>query len=458
VIPVATTAQMKAVDEAAAEPVEVLIGRAGWAVARAARRLLGGAYGRRVVVVAGKGNNGADGKAAARWLAGWGVRVTCLDAASAPDRLPPADLVIDAAYGTGFRGSYVAPDPCGAPVLAVDIPSGLAGDTGLPGEGSEAVRAVATVTFAAYKPGLLLGEGPSLGGAVEVADIGLGPGVDAACNAWLLEDADASRWLLPRTRDSHKWRTAVVVAAGSPGMMGAPALVSRAAMRAGAGYVLLGVPGASLGDLPHGEAVGLPLAAEGWDGAVLEAASRCKAVVTGPGLGRAAAVRPALLGVVGQSPVPVVVDGDGLTALAPASVLGPAVAVGSAPVVITPHEGEYARLFGAAPSADRLAAVRAAAAGTGAIVLLKGPTTIVAAPDGRCLVAAAGSPRLATAGTGDVLSGMIGAFIARGVPPFEAAGLAAHVHGRAAGLGRREGLVSGDLPELVAGWLSGLPR
>jgi NAD(P)H-hydrate epimerase len=455
VIPVVTTEQMKAVDEAATEPVDVLIGRAGRAVARAAQRLLGGTYGRRVVVVAGKGNNGADGRAAARWLAQRGVGVVTVDAASAPARLPSADLVIDAAYGTGFRGSYVAPDPGGAPVLSVDIPSGLSGDTGVAGAGAVPVRAVATVTFAAYKPGLLLGAGPSLAGTVEVADIGLGPAVQEAATAWLVEDGDVGRWLPPRPRNTHKWQTAIVVVAGSPGMMGAPTLVSRAAMRAGAGYVRLGVPGADLGDLPHGEAVGLALPAEGWQEAVLDAASRCKAIVTGPGLGRKDAVRAALKSVLTAATIPVVVDADGLNSLAPAGSFAQAVAGRRSPVVITPHDGEYARLFGSPPGEDRLAAARVAATETGAVVLLKGSTTVVSGPDGRVLFATAGSPNLATAGTGDVLSGVIGAFLGRGLPAFEAAGLAAHVHGRAAGMGLPEGLVAGDLPELVARWLSG---
>ncbi len=241
-------------------------------------------------------------------------------------------------------------------------------------------------------------------------------------------------------------------------MMGAPHLVSRAAMRAGAGYALLGVPGGSLGSIPEGEAVGLALPPLDWDGALLEAASRCRAIVTGPGLGRADTVRPSLLRVLEHAEVPVIVDADGINALESAASLRKVVAGRSAPVVITPHEGEYARLFGGPPEADRLAAVRAAAADTGAVVLLKGSTTVVAAPDGRALLAASGSSRLATAGTGDVLSGVIGAFVARGVPAFEAAGLAAHVHGRASGLGFAEGLVAGDLPDLVARWLSGLRR
>jgi NAD(P)H-hydrate repair Nnr-like enzyme with NAD(P)H-hydrate dehydratase domain len=149
-----------------------------------------------------------------------------------------------------------------------------------------------------------------------------------------------------------------------------------------------------------------------------------------------------------------VVDADGLNALGSASDLRSATDASGGTVIITPHEGEYARLFGGKPGPDRLAAVREAASSTGAVVLLKGSTTLVAAPDGRALFAAAGSPRLATAGTGDVLSGVIGAFVARGMPAFEAAGLAAHVHGRAAGTGFAEGLVAGELPELVARFLS----
>jgi NAD(P)H-hydrate epimerase len=454
VIPVVTTQQMNEVDSSASEPVEVLIGRAGQAVARAALRLLGGAYGRRIVVVAGKGNNGADGRAAAARLSARGARVTVLDAAMAPPSLSGADLVIDAAYGTGFRGTYGAPDPGGAPVLAVDIPSGLAGDTGLPGEGGSSVTADATVTFAAYKPGLLLGEGPSRTGRVEVADIGLGPLVEQRCNTWLLEDGDTGRWLPRRPHNTHKWQTAVAVVAGSPGMMGAPTLVSRSAMRAGAGYVRLGVPGASLASIPPGEAVGFSLPAAEWADAVVEAAHRCRALVVGPGLGLSGSVRTALQSVLARADLPTIIDADGLNALGSATTLGPRISGRSAPVVLTPHEGEYARLFGGPPGPDRLSDVRQAAASTGAIVLLKGSTTVVAAPDGRALLAVSGSPRLATAGTGDVLSGVIGAFLARGAPAFEATGVAAHVHGRAAGLGWAEGLVAGDLPELVARWLS----
>ena len=170
-IPIVTPEEMGEIDRAAPEPVEVLIARAAAAVAREAVDLMGGTYGRRVVVVAGKGNNGNDGRVAAAALRRRGVVVHEFDAGSAPEVLPPSDLVIDAAYGTGFHGDYVAPDPGGAPVLAVDIPSGLDGRTGV--ASGRVPRAVRTVTFAALKPGLLLGDGPAHCGEVVVADIGL---------------------------------------------------------------------------------------------------------------------------------------------------------------------------------------------------------------------------------------------------------------------------------------------
>src|SRR3954447_6731615 len=263
-IPVVTPEEMRAIDAAAPEPVEVLIERAGWALARSALRMLGGTYGRRVVVVAGKGNNGNDGRAAPRVLRRRGVRVLVVDAAAAPGRLPAADLVIDAAYGTGFRGEYEPPDPGGAPVLAVDVPSG------------PVMRACATVTFAALKPALLLGDGPERAGRGEVADIGLDV---SSARIHLVEDDDVVAAYPRRPRDAHKWQSAVYVAAGSPGMLGAPMLTAGAAMRTGAGYVRLGVPGGSIDDFPPSEVVGVPLPAVRWHTDVLAALDRCKALV-----------------------------------------------------------------------------------------------------------------------------------------------------------------------------------
>ena len=464
--PVLTPNEMAGVDRQAPEPTDVLVGRAGAAVARKAANLLGGAFGRRVVVVAGKGNNGSDGRTAARLLQSLGSQVSVLEAAelSAGERLPVADLVVDAAYGTGLQRAYSPPMPADSSrVLAVDIPSGVSGLTGEVLEGGGAMPAVATVTFASLKPGLLFGAGPELAGDVHLEDIGLGHLAEAAAQCWLVEDADVWRFLAPRPREAHKWQAAVQVVAGSPGMTGAPWLASRGALRAGAGYVRLSMPGVDPSALPPSELVHLPVARTGWHEAVLAGISRVKALVLGPGLGPAPGDRDGALpgGEVGLllagSPVPAVVDADGLNAIGTLQGLASITACRKAPTVITPHSGELARLAGEAPGPDRVEAARDAAARSGAIVLLKGTTTTVAHPDGRVLVVTAGDSRLATAGTGDVLSGVIGALMARGVPAWEAAALGAHVHGRAAGSGYKEGLVAGDLPELVAAWLSGRP-
>jgi NAD(P)H-hydrate epimerase len=444
---------MKAVDAEAQRrlSLDTLVDRAGAAVARSVLRHLGGSYGRRVVVVAGKGHNGDDGRVAAARLRRRGVGVRVVDAGAAGDGLPPCDIVVDAAYGTGFRGEYRAPEvPAGALVVAVDIPSGVSGDTGEAAAG--AVRADDTVTFAALKPGLLLGEGPARSGSVEVVDIGLDVSRAAV---HVVEDDDVAGLLPERPRDTHKWETAVYVAAGSPGMMGSATFCSLAAMRAGAGMLQLGVPGAGPQDLPSSEVVAHGLPPEGWDDDVLAVVGRCRALVLGPGLGRSEATASAVRRLVAECPVPVLVDADGLNALGRAEEVAKLVAGRSTAVVLTPHAGEYARLAGAGPAPDRIGAARDLSRRTGAVVLLKGSTTVVAAPDGRSLVSTSGSPRLATAGTGDVLSGIIGAFLARGLGPVEAAALGAHAHGRAAGLGLSEGLLAGDLVELVPRWLSG---
>jgi NAD(P)H-hydrate epimerase len=428
VIPVLTPEEMRAVDEAASDPVDVLVHRAGGAVAWTAQRMLGGTYGRRVVVVAGKGNNGADGRDAAARLARAGARVTVIGAAEAGDRLPPIDLVIDAAYGTGFRGEYQAPDPGGAPVLAVDIPSGIDGLTGEATPG--AVTATATVTFAALKPGLLFGEGYERAGAVEVVDIGLDT---SGARAHLIQGDDVASVSPRRPREAHKWQTAVWVLAGSPGMSGAANLCAMAAMRAGAGTVRLGTPGEDAPPVPL-EVVGRPVPAEGWAQAVLDELERF----------------------IAAAPLPVVADADALWALGDQASAAAVIGRRHQPTVLTPHEGEYSRLAGAKPGPDRLDAARRLAAGVGATVLLKGSTTVVAGRDGDVLLSASGDARLATAGTGDVLAGVVAAFLAQGLRPLVAAAAAAYVHGAAAHLGHRRGLVAGDLPGHVADVLSEL--
>jgi hydroxyethylthiazole kinase-like uncharacterized protein yjeF len=450
VIPIVTPAEMAAIDRAAPEAVDVLVARAGAAVAWTARELLGGVYGRRVVVLAGKGNNGNDGRDAARRLRRWGVRTSVVEVADAPAVLPAADLVIDAAFGTGFRGEYRAPDVRGTPVLAVDIPSGVDGLTGAVAE--RVLPAVRTVTFAALKPGLVLFPGAAYTGDLDVVDIGLDVSV---ATIGLVEGSDVGAWLPSRPPSSHKWRQAVWVAAGSPGMTGAAALVAGAALRAGAGYVRLGVPGGVPGWEPV-EAVGVTLPEHGWDADVLADLARFGALAVGPGLGRTDATRDAVRGVVAGAPVPVVVDGDGLSALgdAAAAVLGER----AAPTVLTPHDGEFERLAGAPPGPDRIAAARALASDFGVVVLLKGPLTVVAEPGGRALLAGAGDARLATAGTGDVLTGVVAAFLAAGLPAAEAAAAAAYVHGAAGNLGFARGLVAGDLVALLPAVLSQLPE
>lgn len=434
-IPLLTPDEVRAIDAAATEPVEVLIGRAGAAVAGEAIDLLGGAYGRRIVVVAGKGNNGNDGREAARLLRRRGARVEIIDAESCPPVLPPSDLVIDAAYGIGFRGIWDAPSPGGAPVLAVDIVSGVDAITGSAGDST--FHAERTVTFAGAKPGHVLGRGAELSGEVVVADIGLDASISCT---WLLEDSDVAALLPERRRDTHKWRSAVWVVAGSPGMTGAATLASRGAQRAGAGYVRLSIPGGdAAGGVPV-ETVATPLPADGWAAEVLDGLGRFEACVVGPGLGRNSDDDVRRL--VAAAEIPLVVDGDGLTALG-TDVMN----LAQPTTVLTPHDGEFERLAGKAPDDDRIGSARSLAAAAGCTVLLKGPTTVVANAAGDVRVVTAGDARLATAGTGDVLAGIIAAFLAAGMDVIDAAACAAHVHGLAGRAGPDRGLVAGDLAD-----------
>ncbi len=451
-LPIVTPEEMRVIDAWAPEPEEELIERAGAAVARVAGRMLGGTYGRTVVVIAGKGNNGADGRVAARLLSARGVRVRVVDA-EAPGRIGRADLVIDAAYGTGFHGSWQPPDVGDAAVLAVDVPSGVDALTGQV-EG-QVLAATRTVTFAALKPGLLVSPGSDLAGEVEVADIGLDV---SSAHAHLVEAADVRRWWPSRPTVSHKWQQAVRVIAGSPTMTGAAILAAHAAMRAGAGMVTLSVPG-QLAERAPLEVVQRGIPRIDWSQAALDSMERFKSVVVGPGLGRDDGTAVEARRFVVASPLPTVVDGDALFALA-WSAEGAAALLRQrqAPTVLTPHDGEYKLLTGHAPPADRLVAARRLAADTGCTVLLKGPATVVAEPHGRTLVVTAGDPRLATAGTGDVLAGIIGALLAGGLAPVDAAAAGAWVHGQAARRGHRVGFVASDLPDLIPLVLDGLGR
>lgn len=449
--PLITPRQMRVLDSEAISsgvPLEVLVQRAGEAVARAARQMMGGVYGRTVVLVVGKGNNGADGRAAGRLLADLGVRVRVLEADKMPLRLPAADLIIDAAYGTGFRGEWNPPSTRGVPVLAVDIPSGLDGLTGRAGPGVWAAQR--TVTFVALKPGLLFGRGPSLCGEIEIADIGIGLGLTAV-DAHQVEESDVASWLPHRSRSAHKWNSAVYVLAGSPTMIGASRLVSSAAMRTGAGIVHIATPGAQSYDSLPTEVVGRTLLAQDWAHQVISDVERFHALVVGPGLGRDDAIATQTRLVIARAPIPIVVDGDGLFCVGwGGQGARDVIRSRAAGTIVTPHDGEYAMVLGDPPSPDRLASARRMAIDLNCVCLLKGPTTVVAEPSGETLVVSNADQRLATAGSGDVLAGMIGALLAQGTSPFHAAATAAWIHAKAASsYPYAEGMVASDLVELL---------
>ena len=429
-IPIADIEEIREIDRSSQYSPEVLIERAGAAVARSALRELGGAYGRRVVVVAGKGSNGEDGRVAARRLQRRGVRVHLFDADESPEELPEVDLVIDAAYGTGLKRPYEAPKT-NSTVLSVDLPSGVDGDTGKAlGRPFEAKR---TLTFNALKPGHLLSEGACLSGELEIVDIGL---ETSFLSCGLVTSADIQKWIPSRPQDSHKWKSACWVIAGSNGMEGAAVLAVTAAQRAGAGYVRFSSPEVEISELPL-EAVSFPLQRSfSIDENEIK---RFKSFVVGPGLGRNQEVLNGLKRLIGEIKCPVVLDGDALHAFTKNEFPK------NRQIILTPHEGEFEKIMGELPSPDRINSVRECAEKTGAIVLLKGPTTVVSDPEGKTRVINSGDQRLATAGSGDVLAGIIGAFLARGACPLEAAASGAYVHGQILSRLNSTGVVATDL-------------
>lgn len=429
-IPVVTPSEMRAIDDAAADDIDVLLERAGRAVARAAVRLLGGTYGRRVVVVAGPGNNGADGRVAAEVLARRGVGVVVVDP-STPDPLPPADLVIDAAFGTGLSRAYDFPSvPAGVPVLAVDIPSGVDGLTGV--AQGRVTAAAETITFVALKPGLLLEPGRSLAGTVRVEAIE-GLEVDEA-SVHLVEEADVAASMPRRRPTDHKWRSAIRIVGGSPSMTGAVQLAASAAVRI-AGYVEVAIPGRPGLETPR-EVVGRWLPGTEWGDVAAADTARLSAVLAGPGLADASELRPLL-----ELDLPLVLDAS---ALQPD--LTDAIRARTAPTILTPHDGEFARL-GGSDTADRIGATQAMARDLGAVVLRKGPSTVISGPDGTTRIVANGGPELASAGTGDVLAGIIAALVGCGADPLDAAAGGSWVH--AAAGGARVGLVASDISEAL---------
>ena len=440
-LPIVTPAEMAEIDQGAPEDTDVLIARAGGEAAIEARRMMCGTYGRRVLVAAGKGHNGADGRVAASVLRRWGVRCRVATPPEALDYIAVGtgaganrlDLVIDAAYGTGLRGPWGADRPPPVPVLAVDIPSGI---DALTGENHGCWPAAATVTFGALKPGLLLRPGAAAVGELRLASIGL----DASgANAWLMTDVDTDAVLGGLEPAAHKWHRAVRVIAGSPQMQGAGALVCAAAQQAGAGMVVISSPGVRTDAIVRPtEAVARDLQPGNWAASALEDIERFDVAVIGPGVGTDPTSMAQMAQLIAECPLPLVVDADALTAIANHP---ECVRTRSAVTVLTPHDGEFARLSGTSCVApDRFEAVRRAAASLNAVVLLKGPTTLVARPQtsGRpptVFAVNSGSARLATAGSGDVLTGVIAAVLSTehdsdGTAMAVAA--AAHWHGRTA--------------------------
>jgi len=411
-IPVLTAAQMRFADAAAvaSRGGEALVNAAGTAVALEAQRLLGACYGKRVVVLAGPGLNGADGRVAANWLRARGSRVRLVEVANQPASIEPCDLLIDAAFGLGCSRAYSPPrlGP-GTKVLAVDLPSGVDSDSGaLLGT---PLAADVTLAIGAFKYAHLTGPASALCGELRFADLGIVTSVGDG----VLEDRDLDD-MVHRGPSDHKWVHAVSVFAGSPPMPGAAELVARGALAGGASMIRLATRGseASLTNLP-------PEVVRSSNKSVDR---RSRAVVAGPGLGEDAAswLAKRLVDV----SVPVVLDADGLEP----SLLA-AVPASGRHWVLTPHEGEFARLTNGAQLTNRIENVRDFASASGCVVLLKGPTTIIASPTGRLRIVRSGTTALATAGSGDVLAGLIGATIARGHDEFEASALAAHLHGRA---------------------------
>jgi ADP-dependent NAD(P)H-hydrate dehydratase / NAD(P)H-hydrate epimerase len=526
--PLPDAERMRAIDRWAIEdrgvPSLDLMERAGAGIARAVERL---APDGPVVVMCGTGNNGGDGLVVARLLrdAGREVTVVCageiaklsddaranlerlpgaapVDLAGGADALVGASVIVDALLGTGFAGeprgsvgeAIAALAGCAAPIVSVDVPSGVDASTGV--VAGPAVRARTTVTFHTAKPGLWIHPGKAHAGAVEVLDIGIPRGGPHDADVGLI--APAVLGLLPRrTAVSTKFSSGhVLVAGGSRGLTGAPRMAALGAMRAGAGYVTACVPASqqaivASGGPPELMTRGLPDS----DGAltpagvevVLEAARRGGALALGPGLGRGDHAVAFARALARQAEVPLVLDADGLNAHAPnttgahgvntdnstsAPASDPSAPSGHhhyghlddlaqriAPTVLTPHPGELARLLDtdtAHIARERLARARQAATRAGAVVVLKGDDTLVADPSGPVAVSPGDSPALATAGSGDVLCGVIAALLSQGLEPFAAAAAGVLLHVRAGRLAARaqgaaEGVIASDVIAALPG-------
>ncbi|MEW6553340.1 MAG: NAD(P)H-hydrate dehydratase [Actinomycetota bacterium] len=491
--------EMAALDRRAIEggtPSLDLMERAGRHVAEQARDLVGLCAGKKINVVAAKGNNGGDGFVAARYLASWGAEVgiyllgdedeLSADAAANyrryreevgvvercdPSRLAEeligSDLVIDAIFGTGFRGvaegdhatAIAAVNASAAPVLAVDIPSGVDAETGA--VGGPAVLAARTVTFAWPKVGLYLFPGARQAGEIVVVDIGI-PGHLLAevveSEIYTIEEDEVAARLPRRSPDAHKGNSGrVLVVAGSVGLTGAAALCSRAALRCGAGVVTLGIPSSlnPIMEVKLTEVMTLPLP-DGGGGylghgaveAVLDKLQSYDVLALGPGLGTAPATCEVVDGLLRRARVPVVLDADGINCSAGRDGLSGR----EGATVITPHPGELGRLLGREAGeiqASRVDSAAEAARRFDCTVVLKGANSLVAEAEGRIYINTLALPGLATAGSGDVLTGCIAAFCAQGLDPLDAAVCGVFIHGKAAELASHlvgpVGMVAGDI-------------
>ncbi|KQP31973.1 bifunctional ADP-dependent NAD(P)H-hydrate dehydratase/NAD(P)H-hydrate epimerase [Methylobacterium sp. Leaf100] len=491
-----TVEAMRRVDAAAilgGTPGSTLMEQAGGAVAARVRAHL--PEGGRVLVLCGPGNNGGDGFVAARHLAEGGVRVELAvlvpvadlagDAAGAAagwtgavmtladvEDFAAYALVVDALFGAGLSRDLAGEAAAfvqrlaraAVPVIAVDVPSGIDGDTGA--VRGVAVRAVETVTFVALKPGHLLQPGRAHCGALHVAGIGTGPddlaaGFDGEAPIWRNGPALWGAAFPRLDASSHKYtRGHALVLSGPAYRTGAARLAARGALRIGAGLVTLASPPAALAEnAAHLTAIMMRPYESADDLDDLLVDERLNVVLAGPGLGIGEATRD-LVAVAAAAGRRLVLDADALTSFkAQARLLAAHIADGDAQAVLTPHDGEFARLFegtdAVAEDLSKLERARRAAAVAGAVVVLKGADTVIAAPDGRAAINDHGTPYLGTAGSGDVLSGLIAGLLAQGMDPFEAAAAAVWMHGDA---GRRHGpgLIAEDMPELIPAVLRGL--
>lgn len=499
-----SAAEMRALDARAITELGISGPRLMEAAGAGAGRLIAARFapikGIRVLVLCGKGNNGGDGFVVARYLRARGARVKVLlvgrraevggDAAQALGRwrgrveevvtaapsptvvgaLREADVVVDGLLGTGLDGPargltasvIAAINESRKPVVALDLPSGSNADRGeLAGP---VVKATLTATFAGVKRALLLHPAAAWAGAVTVIPIGIPEAeVGRGIETWLLEEADIRVQFTARHRDAHKGSYGhLLVVAGSVGKTGAAALAGRAALRSGAGLVTIATPAsqqpivAALGmepmtePLPETSAQSLSLKSKQ---RILELASRSDAVALGPGLSLDPETQSLIRELIRDVGKPMVVDADALTALA-----GHLDALDGAPGprLLTPHPGEMARMLGravAAVQADRIEVVRAVCARHRVWAVLKGAGSVIGAPDGRVFINPTGNPGMATGGSGDVLTGMAGAFLARGLDPLAALQSAVYLHGLAGDLAcarwGEEGLIAGDIIEAI---------